>query len=86
MTKFLAKSKRKTPPPWSDRECQVLIQRKYSILFVMLCKFRLSNMDVLIFAYINIPQFKQKFKLKKQLYHKDRRQELFHARKDPRKF
>ena len=70
-------------PPWWDRECDTLKQRKYS----MLCKFRSSNANCDFLSYKQARnQFKHRFKFKKRQYQKDRRQELYEARTEPRKF
>ena len=83
MTKRFKPSKPNDQPPWWDRECQELKQRKYSLLR----KFRLSNLNADFRLYKQArKEFKQKFKQNKQLYQKDRRQELLQAWKDPRKF
>ena len=67
MTKRFTPSKPNDQPPWWDRECQELKQRKYSLLR----KFRLSNLNADFRLYKQArKEFKQKFKQNKQLYQK----------------
>lgn len=83
MTNRFKPSKPNDQPPWWDRECQELKQRKYALLR----KFRLSNLNADFRLYKQArKEFKQKFKQNKQLYENDRRHELLRAVKDPRKF
>lgn len=82
MTKLFKPSKSIDQPPWWDRECQELKQRKYALLR----KFRLSNLNADFRLYKQArKEFKQKFKQNKQLYENNLRQELLQVWKDPRK-
>ena len=85
-TSMTKRSKPREPykqPPWWDLECDTLKQRKYS----MLRKFRSSNANCDFLSYKQARnQFKHRFKFKKRQYQKDRRQELYEARTEPRKF